>query len=697
MKKILRMTRIRWGINILSLLIGIISLFIFYRAFVPPGIFFIVFLISLAVIGLTLFYGFKPYWKISSMDISRFLDQKYPSLEESSALILKPRESLSGLEKIQIKKIETALKPLPVFFIPWLLPVFYSLVLSILILSISFWIPLKPIGKSGTPSESLTNSLKSKSLHQSFPEIKTTVYPPSYLKKEAYSLALGNIKIEQGSLIKWSVAGLGSPSIQILFNGKNSYTFPIQSSETTQFQKEFDQSCFYQFLVNGKLSEIYTIEIIPDQIPEVRIVKPENQRKIEAGEKPILDLLAMASDDYGIKQFNLKATLAKGTGEAVKFKEFTEVLTAGPVQKKERLLEYSIQKLWALSHFEMSPGDALYFYITATDTHNQIGKSEVYTLSIQDTAGIMSLDGLVSGVNIKPEFFRSERQIIIDSEHLIHLGNSISKEKFNDASNNLGIDQKILRLRYGKFLGEESESEPGGDAQKGEALSSPSDFGNANKILDDYTDKHDQAEDASYFDAAQKAQLKAILNEMWKAELNLRLHKPESALPFEYKALVLLKDLQQKSRAFVSKAPFHENRFDFSKRLTGDLSQISSYKNTYPKQKPDLKQENLYQALEFLESLKNGKKPDSGFNSLLWTQDWLRTQASLYPEKYIQSLVRIQRIIQKEEKSSKKDLDEMENHLIQNLNKTRNPQALTRYPDKGLSDQYFRELYHKTP
>jgi hypothetical protein len=43
---------------------------------------------------------------------------------------------------------------------------------------------------------------------------------------------------------------------------------------------------------------------------------------------------------------------------------------------------------------------------------------------------------------------------------------------------------------------------------------------------------------------------------MWSAELRLRTYKAEEALPFEYKALRLLKDLQQKSRVYVAKTAF---------------------------------------------------------------------------------------------------------------------------------------------
>ena len=161
------------------------------------------------------------------------------------------------------------------------------------------------------------------------------------------------------------------------------------------------------------------------------------------------------------------------------------------------------------------------------------------------------------GLNVKPEYFRSERQIILDSEKLLRDRDSISKETFNNRSNDLGNDQKLLRLRYGKFLGEESESDIDPKGDQNDAVSDPNNFGNSAVVLDKYTDKHDNAEDAQFFDPAVKAQLKATLNEMWKAELQLRLYKPEAALPFEYKALRLLKDLQQKSRMYVAKTAYN--------------------------------------------------------------------------------------------------------------------------------------------
>src|SRR6202000_3055378 len=89
-----------------------------------------------------------------------------------------------------------------------------------------------------------------------------------------------------------------------------------------------------------------------------------------------------------------------------------------------------------------------------------------------------------------------------------------------------------------------------------------------------YTDKHDNAEDATYFEPGVKAQLKATLNEMWNAELRLRTYKPREALPYCYKALRLLKYLQQQSRAFVAKTGVRVMPLNPDKRLTGELASI---------------------------------------------------------------------------------------------------------------------------
>ena len=138
------------------------------------------------------------------------------------------------------------------------------------------------------------------------------------------------------------------------------------------------------------------------------------------------------------------------------------------------------------------------------------------------------------------------------------------------------VSTKKVAAPYGmvSFLGEEEESVIG--AETNNELAKIENFSDAAKVLDAYTDKHDNSEDATYLEPAEKAQLKATLTEMWKAELHLRMYKPDEALPFEYKALRLLKDLQQKSRAYVAKTSYNPPPIKMEKRLSGDLTKLHS-------------------------------------------------------------------------------------------------------------------------
>jgi hypothetical protein len=381
-----------------------------------------------------------------------------------------------------------------------------------------------------------------------------------------------------------------------------------------QTQKLINKPGFYQVNVDGKLSDLYQVQVITDQPPVIRIKSPKQYTYIDAGEAQKVNIDATVNDDYGISNALIFATVAKGSGEAVKFKEYK--LDFGRLFVN-RQPQYNLQKLINLPALNMEPGDELYFYLQATDTHQQQSRTDVYTVSIQDTAQLLSMDGMLSGVNQKPEFFRSERQIILDTEKLLKDKDSISTTKFNDRSNDLGVDQKLLRLRYGKFLGEESESDINPADVKDDPVGDINNYGNAAVILDKYTDKHDNAEDAQFFDPELKKQLKATLTEMWKAELQLRLYKPQDALPFEYKALRLLKDLQQKSRMYVAKTSYNPPALKLEKRLSGDLSKINQ-----PINKSDIKPgadqyENLKKAVQVLAQLKVTPKMSNAGNMCL--------------------------------------------------------------------------------
>jgi hypothetical protein len=394
--------------------------------------------------------------------------------------------------------------------------------------------------------------------------------------------------------------------------------------------------------VDGKASDLYQVETIKDNAPQVHIKTPKQYTYIDAGEKPQVNLTTTITDDYGVNDALIYATVAKGSGEGVKFKEY-KIPFGESFQSHST--QYNLQHLFELPKLDMEPGDELYFYIEARDNHQQKSRTDVYTVSIQDTAALMSMDGIVNGSNLKPEYFRSQRQIIMDTEKLLKSKDTLSKDEFNSTSGNIGADQKMLRLRYGKFLGEEDESNVGGLGDNPE-LAKIENFNNAAMILDAYTDKHDNAEDATYLEPQIKAQLKATLTEMWNAELHLRMYKPEEALPFEYKALRLLKDLQQKSRAYVAKTAYKPTPLKMEKRLSGDLSKINQ-----PLNKQDIKPgsdayETLKNAVQLLEQIRITRLySDADKHILQLAKQQLSLKASAQPGVYLTAVSAMNRII----------------------------------------------------
>lgn len=525
------------------------------------------------VFMLAVFFGAAlflfPYWRITLQEISRLLDSRLPQLEESCGLLLKPAEELGLLERLQAARTEAALIPARA---PRPLEKKLQLATCLLVGAVIgyTWISLAGV-KSPSTFSTPVSSPSTHGVERPAPGVRSVnirITPPAYTGMALRQQQEFNLQIEEGSMLSWELqTDAPADSLQFIFNDTMQTSLSPKNREHTRwgFAGLMKHPGFYQVKLGSRLSELYKIEVIRDLPPHITIRTPKPYTVIDYGESRRVPLAVTLEDDYGITDATIVATIASGSGEAVKFKEQT--LRWNQFISGHHL---GLQKILDLSMLGLKPGDELYFYCRAKDNHEQESRSDMYIISLPDTAQLMSLDGLTTGVDIKPEYFRSERQIILETEQLLKEKDTLSQQAFNSRSNDLGFDQKLLRLRYGKFLGEEAEEGEGHDKD----TYTPEEFGNAAKILDAYTDKHDNAEDATYFEPAIKAQLKATLTEMWNAELRLRTYKPAEALPYAYKALRLLKDLQQKSRAYVAKTGVRVTPLDPAKRLSGKLETI---------------------------------------------------------------------------------------------------------------------------
>lgn len=655
-------------------------------------------LIFLAIFGLSLLLS--RWWEMNTRPITTFLNLKYPDLEESSELALKEPSTLNLLEKMQLAHIEDILRSVPLiqrqFTYRLRLGILFFLVMPVFCWEIT-WLHNDWRIERLKPNTSEPGSAKNNIVEKILPQVSAVdikISPPAYTRKAAREQDRFTIDAEEGSVVTWRLSlNVQAKQVELIFNSGERIRLKKTTESDYEGQKLISKSGFYQVSIDGRLSDLYQLQAIKDNPPVIHIKTPQQYTYIDAGEAPRVTINAILDDDYGISTAFIYTTVAKGSGEAVKFKE--QKVDFGTSFNSQNP-HYDLQKTITLPSLNMEPGDELYFYVHAQDNRNQQSRSDVYIVSLQDTAQLLSMDGLIGGVNVKPEFFRSERQIILDSEKLLRDRDSISKETFNTRSNELGNDQKLLRLRYGKFLGEEAESEINPKEDQNDAVSDPKNFGNAAVVLDKYADKHDNAEDAQFFDPGVKAQLKATLTEMWKAELQLRLYKPEAALPFEYKALRLLKDLQQKSRMYVAKTAYNPAPLKMEKRLTGDLSKIIQPVDHQALKPGSDEYITLKNAVGVLESLKYEKiSSNADIHTLQLANLQLSEKASIQPELYLPAVSALRKIISTG-KTKSGDISTIEKAIQRILPAGKPlPSASRHAADMGLSSGYYKNLGNK--
>lgn len=668
--------------------------------------------IPVGVVSLLLLLLPSRAWRIEDADVVRYFNSNYPELEDSCALLLKPPHTLGMLEQLQVRKIEQVLQSIPPPR-PYRNQLRISLLFltGALLVSAAIYIWWHPLILHQQETNERPHPTSSRA--PLMPEItaaQVTITPPSYTGKKQRRQQQLDLEVEEGARIQWEIrTSQQLSSIKLILNDTGHLNLEAQNKEGTLWSGSLNAhySGFYQVKLADKLSGLYKLALIKDQPPSITVQAPASYTVIDYGMPQQVTMQVTLADDYGISAAGIQATIASGSGEAVKFKEqplpFEAVFNGARKQ-------YTLQRTIDLRSLGMQPGTELYLYVQAQDNHRQYSRSGMYMVVLPDTAQLMNLEGLANSVNVKPEYFRSQRQIIIETEQLIRDKDTLPEKIFKQRSNDLGIDQRLLRLRYGRFLGEETATNLGEErvgeeehddhdhehAKEEEAVNAK-DFNNAGKIIDQFSHKHDIAEDASFFDPATKQQLKATLAEMWNAELRLRTFKPQEALPYEYKALRLLKDLQQKSRAYVGKTSVKTTPLKPEKRLTGELDKIII---------PILQRDNklatpagkLPQALAILELLRSGA-PVSDPATIRILQEAARQmsgQATASPARYLSSLQAMRGVLQALEQNKTLDpaaLSEAAQAIYDMVPEpSRLPQAVRTTTGIGLSQQYFKNL-----
>ncbi len=531
-------------------------------------------------------------------DWTRWLDGSVAALEDSSAMLVQADSPIAKLQRNRLlERVGKAMTPEVVTGIvrervrfDWRWPV-----LSIVAALAWFAFQQKP-GAAAAPAP-----LPAKAAAAALSDIVVKVTPPGYTGVKPVELAPRDLQVPQASVVQWCFqpGQQGGGTIEL----SDGQQLKVGAACARWIASE---AVFWRW--RGKR---YNLLVTPDEAPQVTISAPRDMLQVLAPTTTSANMAVTIRDDYRITRASLHMTLARGSGENVRFTD-REVPLPASSNPKER----NWSRAWSLAELGVEPGDDLYFFVRATDNaeppHTTV--SPTYTLRLP--APVETEDETTAlPMLVKPENLRSQRQIIIDTEQLIadmRANPRLAAATVRARSEAIAGDQGVLRRRYGKFMGEES-SLFGGEEEHDEE-------GETKGVVAEYGHAHDETENATLFDEATKKILRRALAAMWDAERELRAISPKTALPHEYKALAAIKELQQADRIYLHKTAFTPPALKEELRMTGDVVGTSSYKREQagPSEAIPLDVKVLLQALSA-----DGALP------ALWSrtaQDWIRAR-----------------------------------------------------------------------
>lgn len=565
----------------------------------------------------------------------------YPELEYSLDILDKENRNMA--DHLQLLRLESQFKKkkAPLVMGMRLLPILLFLLGTGAIFGMS-QMALRSGGTTTTSPEKVSKMPEEKAKEVLLESINIKIQPPAYTGLKAVTQQQLDITALEASAITWALDFNGTSISELyMIDGFGREIALDKKDKRFEISDRLTNSGIYAFkgFIDGEevfQTDFHQMEMEMDRGPLIIPEEKDLYKYHFQNDSEQFELKARVSDDFLVREVYLIATLARGAGENVKFRE-----------RKFRLSQKNFQSATMthemdLAGLDFQPGDEVYYYWLAMDNKRpeaNISRSETYFIQFVDSTGMTDsqLEGMA--IHVLPDYFRSQRQIIIDTEKLIANQEGLSEEKFNEQSNELGNEQKLLRMRYGQYLGEEFESNaPGGTLntaegrdilegfihdhdQEGEnegrpalnkfrypalqkyqeaheidqedlkqqveamagadehqhQVHGPSADDELSSLLGDYLHSHDAEEENTFYEASTRSILKMALEMMWQSELHLRLFEPEQALPYQHKALEYLKSVQQKARTYVKKTgfdppPIREEEI----RLTGESEDLKT-------------------------------------------------------------------------------------------------------------------------
>ncbi|NCT68764.1 MAG: DUF4175 domain-containing protein [Rhodanobacteraceae bacterium] len=532
-------------------------------------------------------------WRIDAAWLARRLDAASPCMDDSAALLFAESAQLSNLERLQQARLRSRLTDLDVDLRPpWPRRAIAASACAALALFVvaALWTSPPRLAPATEPAARTAATASATTLAQ----VELAIAPPAYTGLPARREASLEAKAPEGARLRWRLRFAPQPTAAALVLHDGHRLALARDGDDWSGEHTLTASTLYRVALDGAPAladdRLFRLDARADQPPELRVLAPEHTLSLFEPGQQSWTFAAEASDDYGLGAAELLLTLTQGTGENIAFKEQTIALAGEPLDGPRRIRYRHTLDLGALG---LAQGGDVIVRLVVHDNrqpkpNTTRSASFILRWPAEPSSDSAGLEGIVQ--KTLPAYFRSQRQIIIDSEALLTERATLDEAKFLARSDAIGVDQKILRLRYGQFLGEESEGHGGGHGHADDAAHAdddghdhsahddaapaPTGFGQAGDVVAEYGHVHDIAEAATLLDADIRAILKSALAEMWQAELHLRQGHPDLALPYEQRALEFVKQVQQSTRIYLARVGLELPAPDETRRLSGERKDL---------------------------------------------------------------------------------------------------------------------------
>ena len=292
----------------------------------------------------------------------------------------------------------------------------------------------------------------------------------------------------------------------------------------------------------------------------------------------------------------LRVTLAQGEGENITFRErILDLRGTGTA----RLKRFSPRLDLAALGF--ATGDDLVAQLMVADNRSpgpQVVRSPSVILRWPSDLGNENtgLEGMVK--KVMPAYFRSQRQVIIDAERVAEEKRKLDGERFVARSDSIAwtsascacatASSWARKPEAGQTTADnDAETQGDGHAETHAEAPTPDEhdhapandktkpgFGVDTNVLEEFGHTHDIAEAATLLDPKTR-HTEARADQMWQSELHLRQGHPQQALPYAYKALGFIKEVQQATRIFLARVGPELPPIDETRRMSGDRTGLA--------------------------------------------------------------------------------------------------------------------------